>query len=260
MRIKQSVCLPMMMPKETPLDAFLTEVSGMGFPAVEIWQREDDFDAIVECAHAHHLEVVSMVGHQSIARGLNDAGQHARIEDELRESIAIAARHHIGGLICFSGNVREDQSDENARHTVAEGLRRIAPFAEENGINLNLELLNSKIDHTGYQCDRTTWGVSVCKLVNSPRVKLLYDIYHMQIMEGDIIRTITENIQWIGHFHTAGVPGRFDIDETQELNYAAICSAIAATGYADYVGHEFQPRNASVFSSLKRAFEICDQR
>ena len=125
-------------------------------------------------------------------------------------------------------------------------------------MNLNLELLNSKIDHAGYQCDHTAWGVAVCEQMDSPRVKLLYDIYHMQIMEGDIIRTIRDNIQWIGHFHTAGVPGRHDIDNSQELAYGAICAAIAGTDYDLYVGHEFKPRGDAL-QALRAAYAICDK-
>lgn len=140
--------------------------------------------------------------------------------------------------------------------TVA-GLRRIAPYAEARGVNLNMELLNSKVDHPGYECDHSAWGLEVCRRVNSPNVKLLYDIYHMQIMEGDIIRTITENMQWIGHFHTAGVPGRRDFDDTQELNYRGICRAISDSGYEFYVGHEYKPKG-EVYASLRRTFEVCD--
>ncbi len=121
-----------------------------------------------------------------------------------------------------------------------------------------MELLNSKVDHPGYQCDHTAWGVAVCERVNSPRVKLLYDIYHMQIMEGDVIRTIRENIRWIGHFHTAGNPGRNDMDDTQELNYTGICRAIAATGYELFVGHEFTPKG-DLIEALRATFPLCDQ-
>jgi hydroxypyruvate isomerase len=125
-------------------------------------------------------------------------------------------------------------------------------------VNLNLELLNSKVNHAGYQCDHTAWGVAVVERVNSPRVKLLYDIYHMQIMEGDVIRNLSENIHWVGHVHTAGVPGRFDLDDEQELHYVGICRAIAATGYEMYVGHEFKPKGDPV-EALAAAFAVCDQ-
>ena len=140
---------------------------------------------------------------------------------------------------------------------MVDGLARIAPYAEEKGVNLNMELLNSKIDHPGNQCDHTAFGAAVCERVNSPRVKLLFDIYHMQIMEGDVIRNLRANIKWIGHFHTAGVPGRNDLDDTQELNYRGICRAIAATGYDLYVGHEYRAKG-DVVESLAAAFAICD--
>jgi hydroxypyruvate isomerase len=170
----------------------------------------------------------------------------------------VAARVGIPGVICFSGNRRDGQTESDAVATAVLGLRRVVPHAEKHGVNLNLELLNSRYDHAGYQADRSAWGLAVCQQVRSSRVKLLYDIYHMQIMEGDVIRTLVEHIKWIGHFHTGGVPGRQDIDETQELNYGAICRAIAHTSYHLYVGHEFKPRY-DVFASLRRAFAICDQ-
>jgi hydroxypyruvate isomerase len=199
-----------------------------------------------------------MIGHGSIPEGLNKRANHDRIERELRESIDIAAENDIRGLICFSGNRQPHMGELEAIEAVADGLRRIAPYAEKRGVNLNIELLNSKIDHPGYQCDHTAWGVAVCERVNSPCVKLLFDIYHMQIMEGDVIRNISENIAWIGHFHTAGNPGRRDMDEDQELNYAGICRAIAASGYDGYVGHEFRPKG-DVLEALRRAFVLCDQ-
>jgi len=123
-------------------------------------------------------------------------------------------------------------------------------------VNVNMELLNSKVDHPGYQCDHTDWGVALCEMVNSPRFKLLFDIYHMQIMEGDLIRSIRKNIRWIGHFHTAGNPGRHDMDDEQELNYRGICRAIAETGYELYVGHEFTPKGDRM-EALRRAYEAC---
>src|SRR5262249_56309262 len=130
------------------------------------------------------------------------------------------------------------------------GLNRVKALAEQHKVTICLELLNSKVNHKDYQCDHTTWGVEVVKRVNSPRVKLLYDIYHMQIMEGDVIRTIRDNIQWIGHFHTGGVPGRHEIDGSQELNYRAIATAIADLGFTGYVAHEFIPTPANPFDSL----------
>lgn len=257
MKIKQSVCLPIIQPPDIPHDKFLPAVAEIGYQAVEIWDRKADFEQFARLCAENGLVLVSMIGHNGIDSGLNDPAQHARIESELRESIDIAARHGISGIICFSGNRRPELDDETAIANTVQGLRRIAPYAEEKAVNLNLELLNSKIDHAGYQCDHSAWGVEVCRQVDSPRVKLLYDIYHMQIMEGDVIRTIRENIRWIGHFHTAGVPGRFDIDDTQELNYRAISQAIAATEYDLYMGHEFHAKGDPL-AALRQAFKICD--
>ena len=256
--IRQSVCYPIMKPEDMPCDALFAACSEIGYAAVELWGRGEDFDEVVDAASKHDLAVASMIGHGDAGGALNQREYHKAVEADLRKSIDIAARCGIRGLICFSGNRQPDISDEDAIETTAEGLRRIAPYAEQKGVTLNLELLNSKVDHAGYQCDHTEWGVAVVERVNSPRVKLLYDIYHMQIMEGDIIRTIRDNIQWIGHFHTAGVPGRQDPDETQELNYSAIAKAIAETGYDAYVGHEFSPRG-DVVEALRTAFAIFDQ-
>jgi hydroxypyruvate isomerase len=258
MRIKQSVCYPIFKLGDLSLADFFSIIAGIGYSAVEMWARGDDFEQVVELAHRHSLAVASMVGHASLPDGLNKRSNHDRIEEELRVSIDIAARHGIPGLICFSGNRQPFQTELEAIEAVADGLKRIAPYAEEKGVNLNMELLNSKVNHPGYQCDHTAWGVAVCERVDSPRVKLLYDIYHMQIMEGDIIRTVRDNIKWIGHFHTAGNPGRNDMDDTQELNYAGICRAIAATGYNLYVGHEFVPKG-DVVEALQQTFELCNQ-
>ncbi|MBN1876581.1 MAG: TIM barrel protein [Anaerolineae bacterium] len=258
MRVKQSMCYPMFKPDEMSLDDLFKAGAEIGYVAVELWSRGDDFEEVVETAHKYDLAVASMTGHDSLPDGLNKRSNHDRIEAELRESIDLAAKHGIPGLICFSGNRQPFQTEIEAIEAVADGLRRIAPYAEEKGVNLNMELLNSKVDHPGYQCDHTAWGVAVCERVNSPRVKLLYDIYHMQIMEGDLIRTIRQNIKWIGHFHTAGNPGRNDMDDTQELNYAGICRGIAATGYGYYVGHEFMPKG-DLIESLHQAFVLCDQ-
>ena len=258
MRIQQSICYPLFKPADLPLDALFATAAEIGYAAVELWGRGDDFDEVMQLAQQHNLAVASMSGHGSLADGLNKRSNHERIEAELRRSIDIAAAHGIPGLICFSGNRQPHQSEIEAIEATADGLRRIAPYAEEKGINLNVELLNSKVDHPGYQCDHTAWGVAVCERVGSPRVKLLYDIYHMAIMEGDLIRTIRDNIRWIGHFHTAGNPGRHDLDDAQELNYRGICRAIAETGYDLYVGHEYKPKGDPV-ESLRTTFEICNQ-
>jgi len=240
------------------LDQLFGVLADIGFAAAELWGRQQDFEQVVQFAKRHGLVIASMGGHASLTDGLNKRSNHDRIEAELRASIEVAAEHGIPGLICLSGNRQPYQSEVEAIEAVADGLCRVAPYAEEHGVNLNLELLNSKIDHPGYQCDHTAWGMAVCERVGSPRVKLLYDIYHMQIMEGDLIRTIRESIQWIGHFHTAGNPGRKDMDDTQELNYIAICRAIADAGYSLYVGHEFTPRGDPV-EALRQTFAVCNQ-
>jgi hydroxypyruvate isomerase len=258
MRIKQSVCYPIMKPAEMSYDELFEAAAEIGYPAVEMWGRGDDFDQVVGAAQKYGLAIASMGGHASRPGGLNNRAEHDRIEGELKTSIDVAAEHGIPGVICLSGNRLPYVSDLEAIEACADGLRRVAPYAERKGVNLNLELLNSKVNHPGYQCDHTAWGVAVCERVNSPRVKLLYDIYHMQIMEGDVIRTIRENIRWIGHFHTAGNPGRNDMDDTQELNYAGICKAIAGTGYDLYVGHEFKPKG-DLIAALRQAFKLCDQ-
>jgi hydroxypyruvate isomerase len=258
MRIKQSVCYPMLKPKEVSLGNFVPQVANIGFAAIELWGRDERLPDVVALAKRHNLAVAIMSGHSSLPVGLNDITQHDRIEQELRESIDIAAKYGIPGLICFSGNRRPGLSDEKAISTTVQGLLRIVQYAETKNINLNLELLNSKVDHPGYQCDSSAWGLAVVKQIGSPNVKLLFDIYHMQIMEGNIISTIRDNIEWIGHFHTAGVPGRRDFDDTQELNYRGICRAISDSGYNYYVGHEFRPKG-DVMTALKQAYNICDQ-
>ncbi len=258
MPIKQSICYPLFKPSTMSLETLVKTAAEIGYAAIELWGRTAEFEEVIGLAKQYKLAVASMSGHASLPDGLNKRSNHERIAAELQESIDIAAKHGIPGVICFSGNRQPHQSEIEAIEAVADGLRLIAPYAEAKGVNLNLELLNSKVDHPGYQCDHTAWGVAVCERVNSPRVKLLYDIYHMQIMEGDVIRTIRENIKWIGHFHTAGNPGRNDLDDTQELNYAGICRAIAATGYDLYVGHEFRPKGDPI-AALHETFAICNQ-
>ena len=256
-RIKQSFCLGLFLRDGITLDELLGKAKGIGFAAVEIWQRKDaPFDELVDLAAKHGLRVASMSGHDSLADGLNNPDNHSRIADELHESIELAARLDIPGLICFSGN-RNGRDDEESIEVCAEGLRKVTPFAEEKGVNLNLELLNSRRDHPGYQCDHTEWGVRVCKAAGSPRARLLYDIYHMAIMEGDLIETIRSNIDYIGHFHTAGNPGRGPLDENQEIYYPAVCRAIADTGYDLYAGHEFGSKEDPV-TSLREAHQTCD--
>ena len=239
-----------------PLLDFFKKAKAIGYEATELWGAPPEFEELCATAKQAGLIMASMGGHTSLPDGLNKQANHDRIEVELAKNIDVARKHQIPGLICFSGNRNPGQSDEEARETTAAGLRRVAKIAEKAGVNLNLELLNSKVDHPGYQCDHTAWGADIVRRVGSPRVKLLYDIYHMQIMEGDVIRTIRENIQIIGHFHTAGNPGRLEMDDTQELNYRGICQAIAQTDYNLYLGHEFKPKG-NLLESLRRAFDVC---
>jgi hydroxypyruvate isomerase len=256
-RINQSFCLGLYHNKDTALDEVIGRAKDIGFAAVEIWQRDGaTFDELVEVTQKHGLAIASMSGHHSLTDGLNNPANHTRIADELAESIELAAKLGIKGLICFSGN-RDGRDDEESIEVCAEGLRQVTNLAEEKGVNLNLELLNSKRTHPGYQCDHTDWGVHVCKAAGSPRAKLLYDIYHMSIMEGDLIETIRANIDCIGHFHTAGNPGRGPLDGHQEIYYPAVCRAIADTGYDLYVGHEFKPQGDPL-EGLAAAYKTCD--
>jgi len=257
MRIKQAVCYPML-GRYVPLEDLFRACTEIGFAGVEGWAFGDDFERVAELATKYHLNIATMVGHQSIVEGLNKRSNHDRIEHELRMSINLAARYGVSGLTCYSGNHQPFVTAIEAIEATADGLRRIAPYAERQGVNLNLELLNSKVDHPGYQCDHTAWGVAVCERVNSPRVKLVYDIYHMQLMEGDVIRTIGANTRWIGDIHTAGAPGRHELGDTQELNYAGICHAIASTDYDLYVAHEFRPTGDAIVA-LQEAFALCDR-
>ena len=256
MSIKQSVCIPIIPYSDMGLEVLLKQIAGIGYPAIEIWGRDEGFDGLCHTAFRHGLQVISMIGHTSLPDGLNNPDNHNRIEDELKTSIDIAVDKGMTGLICFSGNrINGMEEGEAIANTVA-GLRRVAPYAEAHGINLNLELLNSKRDHKGYQCDHTAWGLEVVLQVNCPRVKLLYDIYHMQIMEGDVIRTMLDNLHAIGHVHTAGNPGRNDLNDDQELNYRGICRALDKVGYEGYVGHEFRPKG-DIIAALRQAFEVC---
>jgi hydroxypyruvate isomerase len=190
------------------------------------------------------------------ASGLNRKENHEKAVAALRKAIEAVAEAGFPNVICMSGN-RAGLSDEEGAANCVEGLKKIASFAEEKKINVCMELLNSKRNHKDYQCDRTASGVEVCKKVGSPRVKLLYDIYHMQVQEGDVIATIRENIENIAHFHTAGVPGRHEIDETQELYYPAVMQAIVDLKFGGYVAHEYNPTRDPV-ESLKQSVAICD--
>ncbi|NRA38800.1 MAG: TIM barrel protein [Planctomycetes bacterium] len=260
MPIQQSLCIPCFYDDNEDLGEFLDYIKVCGFSAAEIWGRSGfaQFDEFCDGMHQRDLCIASMAGHGSIASGLNDPEQHQRIEDELIASIDVAVEHKIPSLICFSGERLSGHSDQQGMEICAQGIKRVIPYAEDKGINLNLELLNSKIDHANYLGDHFDWGLAFCEMVASPRCKLLFDIYHMQIMDGDIIRNIQKGIQHIGHFHTAGNPGRHDLDEQQEINYRAICHAITATDYTGYVGHEFWTTGDDKRTALQAAYAVCD--
>lgn len=254
MPLLQSVSLPMFYSAFPSREELFATAAEIGFPAGEIWGRDKTFEDSLALAARYHLPIRGMLAHK-VSTLLNLREHHADAEREICESIDIAAEHGIKNLICFSGNAVEGQSKSEALDAVVEGFSRVAPYAEERGITLLLELLNSRVNHRGYLANHTAWGVEVCRRVNSPHLRLLYDIYHMQVMEGDIIRTIRDNIEWIGHFHTAGNPGRNEIGDAQELNYPAIFTAIRETGYTGAIGHEFAPLGDPK-QALREAFDI----
>ncbi|WP_316850385.1 hydroxypyruvate isomerase family protein [Pedobacter agri] len=206
----------------------------------------------------HGLESTMCNGAEiNLVDGFNDEKFHETLIKNYSEMIPLVAAAGYKNLICFSGN-RRGKDDETGLNNCVKGLKQLMPLAEKHGVILVMELLNSKINHKDYQCDKTAWGVELCKRLGSENFKLLYDIYHMQIDEGDVIHTIKENHQYIAHYHTAGVPGRNEIDDSQELNYPAIMKAIVGTGFKGFVAQEFIPKNANKLASLKQAISICD--
>lgn len=189
--------------------------------------------------------------------GWNDPKFHAQLIQNYTDMIPLVAKAGYTNLICFSGN-RRGMPDDVGLKNCTDGLKKIMSLAEKNGVMIHMELLNSRVDHKDYMCDKTPWGVELCKSIGSPNFKLLYDIYHMQIDEGDVIRRIRENHTYIGHYHTAGVPGRHEIDESQELYYPAIMRAIVEVGHKGYVAQEFIPVSSNKLASLAKAVDICD--
>ena len=224
----------------------------IGLKGVDLLQPEE---YEIPCQYGL-LCTMGYAGGGEIVSALNDTRNHARIEQAFRANIPRAAKAGVPNVITFSGNRRGMSDDEGARNTIA-GLNRVKKVAEDNGVVICLELLNSKIDHPDYMCDRTAWGLRVINEVDSPQVKLLYDIYHMQIMEGDLIRTIRQHIHSIGHFHTGGVPGRHELDHHQEIQWDAVMNAIAESGFRGYVAHEFVP-SGDPRTSLRAAADLCD--
>ncbi|MEO6849900.1 MAG: TIM barrel protein [Mucilaginibacter sp.] len=193
----------------------------------------------------------------NLVDGFNDTQFHDKLVKNYTDMIPLVAKNGYTNLICFSGS-RRGKDNETGWKNCEEGIKKIIGLAEKNNVVLCMELLNSKIDHKDYQCDRASWGVELAKRIGSENFKLLYDIYHMQIDEGDIIRNITEYHQYFAHYHTGGIPGRHEIDDTQELYYPAVIRAIVATGYKGYVAQEFIPKNPDKIASLRKAIQICD--
>ncbi|HEU4576476.1 MAG TPA: TIM barrel protein [Chitinophagaceae bacterium] len=199
-------------------------------------------------------------GTVSLTNGFNNKMYHEQLVKDYLDVIPLMVKAGYKDVICFSGS-RNGMDDETGLKNCVEGLQQILPLAEKNGITVHMELLNSKVDHKDYMCDHSAWGVELVKRTGSPNFKLLYDIYHMQIDEGDVIRTIRDNHQYFGHYHTGGVPGRHIIDESQELYYPAIMRAIVETGYKGYVAQEFIPNektNEDKIAALRKAISICD--
>ena len=193
----------------------------------------------------------------SLTQGFNNKKYHETLVKNYSDMIPLVAKAGYTNLICFSGS-REGMDNETGWNNCVEGLKKVIRLAEKHKVVLVMELLNSKVDHKDYQCDRTSWGAELAKRLGSENFKLLYDIYHMQIDEGDIIRNINDYHQYINHYHTGGVPGRNEIDDTQELYYPAIMCAILKTGFKGYVAQEFIPLKKDKIASLKNAIEICD--
>ena len=247
-RIRQTVSMGPA--KGMPFEKYAAECAKIGYKGFD-FVGPDKFPVLKQLGL-----VATMMPSHGLPVGLNHKENHAACLASIRASIEVASANGYPNVICFSGN-RNGISDEEGVRNCVEALKQVAAFAEEKKVTLCMELLNSKVNHMDYHCDHTEWGVAVMKAVGSPRCKLLYDIYHMQIMEGDVIATITKHIDYIGHIHTAGVPGRKDLDETQELNYPAIMRAIAATKYDGYVGQEFGPKG-DMMQALAAAYKTCD--
>jgi hydroxypyruvate isomerase len=235
------------------LDDLCKAVKDMGMSSIELlgpeeWPTLKKYD--LTCA-------MPWGAHKSLTRGFNDPSYHDELIASYEAMIPKVAAAGFDKLICFSGN-RNGMSDEQGLQNSAQGLKRLMKTAEKHKVTLTMELLNSKVNHKDYQCDHTKWGVELAKMIGSERFKLLYDIYHMQIMEGDVIATIKEYHPYINHYHTGGVPGRNEIDETQELYYPAIMQAIINTGYKGFVAQEFIPKNQDALASLRKSVQICD--
>jgi hydroxypyruvate isomerase len=239
-------------PAKMSFEDFCRECAAMGIESVELLGASE-WPAVKKAG----LTCAMCNGPDSIPYGWNRVDHHDVLLPKFEAAIPQVAEMGFPNIITFSGN-RKGMGDEEGLENCVKGLKRLAPIAEKHKVTVCVELLNSKRSHKDYMCDHTAWGVEVCKRVGSDRVKLLYDIFHMQIMEGDVIDTIRENHQYLGHYHTGGVPGRNEIDGTQEINYPAVMKAIVATGYKGFVGQEFVPKRPDALASLKECVLICD--
>jgi len=236
------------------LDELCKAVKEIGFSAIDLTGPKD-WPVLQQ--HGIYSSMCYTAGDNNLNNGLNNPIYHNQLIKEYLDVIPVMAKAKYKNLICFTGR-REGMDDETGMKNCMEALQKILPSAEKNGVTMVMELLNSKIDHKDYMCNHTAWGVELCKRISSENFKLLYDIYHMQIEEGDIIRNIKDNHQYIAHFHTGGIPGRHEINETQELYYPAVMKAIVETGYKGYVAQEFIPTRKNKLDSLKEAIQICD--
>ena len=239
--------------QDIPLEKFAKACASMGIQAIDLLKPEE-----WEVVEKEGL-VCSMATDTfaNITEGFNDLANHQQLQKNYKALIKKASEHKIKNVICFSGN-RNGMDEETGIQNCVTGLSPLLEYAEKLNVNLVMELLNSKVDHADYMCDHTDWGVALAKALDKPNFKLLYDIYHMQIMEGDVIRTIRDNHQYINHYHTGGVPGRNEINSSQELNYPAIMQAIYDTGFDGYVAQEFIPTYDDKLAALQEAISICD--
>jgi hydroxypyruvate isomerase len=238
---------------DIPLDQFCVDAKQMGLKGIDLVGPKD-----WPTLKKYGLDSPMCNGAEiSLTEGFNDPQYHPKLIDNYTEHIGLVADAGYKNLICFSGS-RRGMDDETGLKNCEAGIKKLLPLAEKRGVVLVMELLNSKIDHKDYMCDNSKWGTELCKRIGSDNFKLLYDIYHMQIDEGDVIRTIKERNQYFAHYHTGGVPGRHEIDETQELYYPAIMRAIVATGYKGYVAQEFIPTAKDKLGALRKGVEICD--
>ena len=235
-----------------PLEQLAEVAQEIGLQSIELL-NPDEWDVMLNRGITCAISNGSSLG---IPKGFNDPNNHAQLQNDLLKIIPMAAEKGIPQIICFSGN-RNGMSDQQGLENCAKGLDPVVKAAEKYGIDIVMELLNSKVDHPDYMCDHTSWGAALCEKIGSSNFGLLYDIYHMQIMEGDVIRTLTDHSKYIKHYHTGGVPGRHEINETQELYYPAIIKAIADTGYTGFVAQEFIPTRKDPFESLREGIEIC---